>query len=282
MSFVKINGLDVDVDRDGGLDRSYADVEYYERSEGMTLEGCTHREVREYSFSVPVVRTDAGNQALRGWIKGRGHHWTFERVDGATTRFTKFPTDGGPGFGSSSTLSSTSKFGTWGISVGLGLTSTASVSFGSEDRYSVSVWKRDSGGTYVLCTVVADGTTTTSYAGAAGTATTTAFAWLTLSAASGHLGVGLIGKNQAGTDAAAIYDGLMVVPYALTTTQLAARNARTVAEPAFPYVELDGDCLEDLQPLVVKGFIGSEASEQITERGAVVNVRIPTVRLVQR
>lgn len=284
MSYVTLNSLDMGVSEQDGFDRGYADVESFGRSEGLTLEGTMYREVREFSFTVPVVYTDQEIQALRGWVKGRGHYFNFERVDGATTRFSRYSNDGGPGFGAGTTAGTATfaKYGTWCLKLPGGDDSVVTAGFGSEDRYSVCVWKRESGGTYRLCTVVADGTSTTSYSGATGMGATTAFSWWTVTAASGSLSVRLFGKNEAGTTASAFYDGLLMVPYALTTPQLEALNGRTTALPTFPYVELDGLCLEDLQPMVVKGTVASEETEVVNYQGAVTFIRVPSVRLVQR
>jgi hypothetical protein len=281
MPFLALNGLEIDVELADSVDRDYADAADFARSEGLTIEGTHYRELREFAFTIPAQKTSQEIQSQRGWIKGRGHHYTFERADGATVRFNRFSTDGGPGFDTSLTqTSATVKFGTWAARLAGNATSTATVGFGSEDRYSVSVWRACSSQSYQLCTVVANGTTTTSYV--AGLATT-AFPWMTLSAASGSLAITLKGKRVDGTTSATVhYDGMMVVPYALTTLQLAARGARTAAEPQFPYVELSGDVLEGTGSIVVKGTVESDMIEQVKEGGVLVNLRVPKVRLVER
>lgn len=276
--FLSLNDLEYDVSVDD-LDVDYVDASSFARSENLTLDGVTYREVREWSFEVPVWDSGRVAEAYRGWLKGRGHYWTFQRVDGSTTRFNKYSADGGPGFDFNLTgaTASLAKFGSWAMMVHSGDTSSVTVGFGSEGRYSISLWKRDSGGTHVLCSAVYDGATTIYKAGADGNGVTTAFAWCTLSAASGSLGIGLQGENQSGTSATAVYSGLMVVPYALTTAQLTARNGRTTAEPAFPYLELDGDFNEDLSPILVKGFVESETFNPTSTL-----TRTPRIRLVQR
>jgi hypothetical protein len=281
MPFLALNGLEIDVDRSDSVDRDYADAQDFDRSAGTTIEGTHYRELREFGFTIPVQKTSQEIQSQRGWIKGRGHHYTFEYLDGATTRFNRFSTDGGPGFNTNLTATAvTVKFGTWAAKVNSGGTSVANFGFGSEDRYSVSVWRTCSSQSYQLCTVVANGTTTTSYVG---TVATTAFPWLTLSAASGSLALTLKGTRVDGsTSATATYDGLMVVPYALTTNQLSARGARTSAEPRFPFVELSGDVLEGTGSIVVKGTVESDMIEQVTERGTVTNMRVAKVKLVER
>lgn len=276
MPFLTINGLTVDVDLSTGLDRSYTDLQSFNRSEGMTFEGCHYRELREWSFVIPAQKTDQETHSQRGWIKGRGHHWNFERTDGSTTRFNLYSNEGGPGFDTTMTAG-TSKFGTWGGLVASGAAAAATATFGNEGPFSMSVWKL-TGVSWALMSYVADGATARFYANSA---VTTTFAWAAIGSASGYFSVSLQGENQGGTATVAYYDGFMMLPYALTTNQIAARAARTVAEPSFPFVEADGDFLEDLQPLTVKGFVDSESMEQVTD-GTVKNVRYPRVKLVEK
>lgn len=281
MAFFTINGLEIDVDLES-LDRSYVDVQNFDRTEGNTFEGVVYAQKRQWRAEIPWDTQEHRSIANRDWIKGRGHHFTFERLDGATTRFNKYSADGGPGFTATATSSATSKFGTWALSCASGQTTTVTTTFGSEGRYSMSVWKRDSGGTYILCTHTNDGGTARYYAGSSGTGLTTAFAWAALTASSGYFRVQLQGEDETGTAvAAALYDGLMVVPYALSTPQLAARKARTTAEPAFPYVELDGDAFEDLLPIMAKGFVDAEDMTQV-QSGGVTNVRCLKLSFTER
>lgn len=278
MPAVKINGLTMSVAEDE-LSSEHVDIQTFDRTEGMTFEGTLMAELREWSFTIPAQKSAQEANSQKGWIKGRGHYWNFERVDGATTRFNKYSTDGGPGFNTNMTSATSMKFGTWGARVALGTESTVTVTFGSEEAYTVSVWKLRSTGGWQLFSIVADGTTTTSYIMSSSAATV--FPWITVSAASGYLGVSLWGRTQTGAGAGAAYDGLMILPYALTTWQLSAREKRQSAEPGFPYVELSGDVLEGTQPVVVKGFVTNTEYVEASDGGWKI-IRIPQVRLVQK
>lgn len=280
MAFLEINGLSIDAELNS-LDRSSQDVQNFARSEGNTMEGTLFVEKNSWDFSTPWDHIDAKPLAEAQWIKGRGHYWTFERVDGTTTRFNKYSSDGGVGFGNGISGSTPTKFGTWAGLIASGGNSNATATFGSEGRYSVSVWKRATSTTWILCSLVNNGSGATYYAGLTGTGVTTAFAWMSVSAASGYIGVQLQGEDEGGTNAAALYDGLMILPYGLTTPMLAARNARTVAEPRFPYVELDGDVLEGIAPITVKGFVGSQDLTQVTNNGT-KNARAHKISLVEK
>lgn len=283
MSFLDINGLAVNVAY-GSFQRNTADVETFGRTEGHTYEGVLYAAKRQWSFEVPYDLTEAVTISNEGWLKGRGHYWTFDRVDGATTRFNRFSTDGGPGLTAAQlTNVATPKFGTWGGEVTGSLASTVTVTFGSEGRYSVSVWRRErsgaASGIYRLCSTVANGITTTSYLGSEATSAFSTF--LALSAASGILSVQLKGVTESGASMPIVYDGLMIVPYALSTTQLAARNARTSAEPNFPYVEFDGDICEDVLPIVVKCFVKDHEITQ-AQSGGTTNVRALSVEMIEK
>lgn len=280
MSFFEVNGLNIDAEL-GNFDRSDQDVQNFARSEGLTLEGTLYSPKRGWSFGTPWDPETAKATAEREWIKGRGHYWTFERVDGGTTRFNKYSSDGGPGFGTGISGSTPTKFGTWAGAIASGGFSNVTATFGSEGRYSVSVWKRESTTSWILCTAIDRGSGATYYAGLTGTGVTTAFTWMSISAASGYLGIQLQGENESGTNAAALYDGLMLLPYALTTPMLTARNGRTEAEPRFPYVALSGDFLEDTRAVVAKGFVEQEEYTQV-QRNGVTNARARKVTFVEK
>ena len=279
MSFLDVNGLAVDAYLDD-FERSTSDVQAFARSEGLTLEGALYAAKREWNFTVPWETVGERTTALTGWVKARGHHYTFERVDGATTKFNRYSTDGGPGFDTSVTAHAASKFGTWSGKVNSGGASTVSVTFGSDGRYSVSAWRRiaATSAAFSLFSYVNDGATTRFFLGSS---VASSLAWATATAASGYLSLSLEGKNDAGSSATALFDGLMLVPYALTTQQLVARVARTAAEPPFPYIELDGDCLEDLNPVTVKGFVLAESMTQANKNGT-QNARSLKISFIER
>lgn len=294
MSFLDLNGLAVDVDVDG-FDRDYTDIQSFGRSEGLTFEGAFFAQKREWKFSVPWTPAEHAAISVRDWIKGRGHYWQFQRVDGTTIRFNKFSSEGGPGFNTNIT-NGTARFTAvspscplWGALVTFGLTSTVTVAFGSDGRYSISLWKNDwgvpTGASWKLCSVTFDGATQRFFA--PGSLVTTSFSsWLTISAVSGALSVSLLGKNTAGASSNAFYDKLWIVPYSLSTTMINAREARTITaqfEPAFPYVEMDGDCLEDVFPIAIKGFVESEEMTQVmTSTPAISNARCLKVHLIEK
>lgn len=281
MSFLTINGLDVDAFIEN-FDRTYDDVQTFDRSEGTTYEGALYATKRSWAFETPWDGSVLKNVSIRDWCKGRGHYFTFDRVDGATTRFNKYSAEGGPGFSANFTAGTPAKFGSWAASCASGFTSAVTASFGSDNRYSASLWKRDSANAYILTSVVSDGATVRYYAGADGKTVTTAFAWATVTAVSGYLSLTLTGKDQTGGAATANYDGLMMVPYALTTTQLAARNARTLAEPVFPYVEGTGDFIDDLNPITLKIFVENEPTRQGLTSGTVQVVRYLKMKMIEK
>lgn len=286
MSFVDLNGLAVDVAL-GSFERGTADVESFARTEGLTYEGITYAAKRRWSFEIPYNLTESQTISDEGWIKGRGHYWTFERVDGATTRFNRFSNEGGPGLTATNlTQTGTAKFGTWAGEVAGNLSSVVTATFGSEGRYSASVWRREASGAasgvYRLFTIVANGTTTEAYIGTTKEASGAAHTdYISLSAASGYLSVALKGFTQGAASMPHVYDALMVLPYAMTTVQMNARVNRTLVEPNFPFIEFDGDALEDVSPVTVKGFVTSHELTQ-AQSGGVTNVRALRVDLIEK
>ena len=281
MTFMKLNNLDTPIDVDS-FDRAYPNAQDFQRSAGFSLEGVFYKQLREWSCQVQLQLTDYEAVARRDWMLGRGHYWTFERVDGATTRFNKYSSEGGLGWNTNITSSGTSKFGTWAAQVSSGNTSTVTASFGSENGYSVSTWRINKTGAYELSSAVYNGATTRFYSGASGTGVTTAFPWMTLSAASGYLGVGLLGKDEANASTTGFYDGVMILPYSLTTTMLSARATATVAEAQFPFVNLTGQCVEDLNPFAVKVMVESEAVIEVQGPGVVYDAKEMKLKIIER
>lgn len=280
MPFLEVNGLELEVVK---FDEASDDPEYFGRGSGLTYEGTTYAEKRSWDLDLNIM-TQAKADSVQGWVKGRGHYWTFERVDGATTRLNAFSVDGGLGFSvsASSISATTAKFGTWGALVHSTIDLLATASFGNERNYSMSVWRKHNATMpFELCSFTYNGTTTRYYAG---TTITSAFAWTVISAASGSLAVTLEAENNAGSNSTVSFDGLMIVPYEMTTDMLSARNARTAAEPPFPYVGVSGDAFPDNAEIVAKGFIAShEAEKSVVLEGATqTNAQWLTGKLIER
>lgn len=244
MPFLLVNGLEVEV-LDDSLGAGRADVSTWGRSAALTFEGSTYRELRQWQFETTPL-TEAEAKALTGWLEGRGSMWTFERYDAyrSTTAFSRFSAEGGLSMGSGATRYGTAKFGTWAgqLNTGVNSTFTASLVQGGTvtPQWGFSTWKASNGGTYALCSAHYDGATVRYMGGTDGTAVTTAFAWASFTASSAGLSVTIQGEDFAGTNGTTQYDQMLVVPYALTTSMIAARSARTRVEPNYPYVEVTG------------------------------------------
>jgi hypothetical protein len=278
MAFLTLNGLQVDPWEDS-FERTYEDVQNFDRSEGLSYEGALYRSVRQWTFEIPWEPSEERSIANRDWMKGRGHSWSFDRVDGATVKFNRYPMDGGPGFDSNMVQSSTALFGSWSGRVVSGGASSVTVGFGTETRYSISLWKQNTATSWILHTHVSNGVASTYYA----TSTVTAACpWMSISAASGSMSITLQGENDGGSNATTHYDAIWVVPYALTTPQIAARAARLAMEPPFPFVELNGDCIEDLNAIRVKTFIDTEPMQAVSSGGSMCFARVLKVKLVEQ
>ena len=267
--FCAVNGLDLNV---SDFAEDSDDVEAFGRGGGLDFEGVSYGERRKWQFTTPPY-TAEDSDSLKGWLKGRGHQWTFEYVDAATTRFTFYSQEGGLGlsFASGATYSSTSKFGLWALQVHAGGSAVSTTAtFGAERGCSMSVWRRvpSDGDTYELCSITWDGATLRYYAGASGTGVTTAFAWTTGTGVTyGYFPLVLEGQNNAGSNVTVIFDGLWLVPYTLSTSMLSARAQRTEVEGSFPYVKLAGMALRDNREVEVKGFVTGREPRQLVIDG---------------
>jgi hypothetical protein len=284
VSFLAINSFEILVPI-GSFSISDDDVVTFERGGTFSLEGCQYAHKRAISFQGNPDE-DITSSAVRDWVKGRGSYWTFERLDGATTRFNQYSTEGALGFSVAVSASSNAKFGSYAMFLSASGSAAVTVPLATSGRFSVSVWRKENTASYQLCSVVYNGSTSIFYVGS--TVTSGGFGWVT-STANGTSGgsamfvVTLFGKDTTGAAATVAYDGLMAVPYALTVPMLAARNGRTAAEPDFPYVELSGDCLEDVSALVVKGFVEKQETMMVTlTSGFEYNARQTTYKLRER
>lgn len=280
--FLSINGLNIDV---ADADASPDDVEVFGRGGGLQYTGTTYGNKRKASFdTIPLLPHEA--DSLDGWVKGRGHQWRFAWTDTSSTttvRFTLHSAEGGMSLApvSSATLrSEASTAGPWGGTDGFSLmlhpgnSVTATVAFGTEAPYSLSVWRQVPilAATWELCSLAYDGATTRYWAGADGATLTTAFSWLSISAASGRAGMTLQGENNTAGTATALFSGLWIVPYALSTSMLVARDLRATngvgAEPAFPYVGVGGSFLREVNELTMKGFIQKRNPMRVSMGGS--------------
>lgn len=262
-------------------------VEGYVRSESTSLEGTTYGYKRVWDLRLAPVGTEQEIEALRGWVQGRFWSWSFERVDGATTRFNPYEAGGGRRLSPTTgtlTAAASIKFGTWSAQVSSAGVSAITLPFfsGVSPRYSWAVWKLEAtSGSVTFCSNVCDGSTSRFFTESTSDPTT-AFAWATVGTASGVFSVALEGQNQSGTNAVADYDALFIAPYALSTVQLAALGSRTTQIPAPPFLEWDGLLNESTDPVVVKGYVESESIEQVVLGGSNRTARFMTITLQER
>lgn len=285
-SFLTINGLDMSVT---DADQSADDVETYGRGGGLAYTGVTYGQKRKVTYKLAPLLPDEAD-SMDGWIKGRGHCWNFYWIDRSstvTTRFSLYSNEGGLVFGGGTNGATLSAIGVypdpWGSSlypaalVQSGNTTVASATFGQEAGYSVSMWRRVPSGANVweLCSITYDTQTVRYFAGTTGALITTAFAWTTRSVASGYSAITLQGKNNAGTNADAVFTGVWYVPYCLSTPQLTARGARPTIgsgpEPVFPYVALGGYAFRDAYELLAKGFVTDRTPTKLQANGVWYN-----------
>lgn len=250
--FLTVNGLELGVT---DFQRDTEDLDQWGRGGGLTFEGTTYAQKSSWGFeTAPLLPGEA--DAINGWVKGVGHHWNFDLVDGATTRFTAYSADSGMDWFATTTgytASSEAKFGRWGMMLHSSAQVTVTATFGIEQPgLSISGWKKIGAADWELCSLVYDGHTSRYFVG---TEITTSFAWLITARTVKYFRNTLEGQDGAGSGATSLYDGWMILPYPLSTPQLAARAARTAAEPNFPYVAISGKNLRRQDETVCKGFV---------------------------
>lgn len=296
MAFLNIDGLEVPVLVDE-FELRDASVETYGRNADDSLQGSTYSVKREMSF-VTEPMTVANARALEGWVRGRRHQWTFDRLDGATTRFTRYSDEGGLLLASAGTLTGNSPtFGTWSLVLSTSaVTACATATFGSEGDWSVSVQHKLTAATQFFSY------TTRSRAGVIDSLFNNAaygtVGFLNITAVSGFLQVILSGRNDgngtaAGSSATSVFENLKIYPYALTDamdlTFLGGGISTGLSSPA-PFVKVTGDCLLEANvsgasgpgPVICKGFVESIPTEPLVVDTFDYDARQLRVKLVQR
>lgn len=261
-NFLTVNGLNLPAMSAG---RRRSDVDKWGRGNGVDMSGATFARKRQFAFETPPM-TPLEAHALSGWVRGLGHHFTFEWLDEhlSTTKFTLYSTDGGAVISGGSTATADTKYGSYALLAAGNDTHTVTALFGSETPHGFSVWRKQlSINTWELCSAAYDGATARYFAGPGGTSITTAFAWTTFLHTTGYLRVGLEGQNAAGSSATCLYDGLMILPYSPTSAQLYARHQRLNTEPGFPLVAVGGHLHQAIPEVAAKGFVKSYPVHQV-------------------
>lgn len=265
---------------------SHTNIESFDRAANGGYEGSIFARKQVWSFRLAPTLTDGESRALRGWLTGHHWSWGYDRVDGATTRYNRYEDAGGVGWVAGTglhTSSSSAKFGRWGFSPGSSHYASVSVNFNSAVAFSWGAWKLVTGG-YEWCAHTWDGSAH-QYTVDGSSNTTTAFGWAAASAgsASAPFYLSLYGRDGTGASSTtAVYDGVVVCPYAWTAGQIDALAGRTNALPPAPYVEFSGGLNDSGQPVVVKGSVEDEEIKEVAYGGGVAASRWMNVRLVER
>lgn len=297
MAFLRVDGYEIPVlvDSIGDAD---ATVESFGRAQDDALTGTVYSAKREYEFETPPMPlSDA--VAVASWVRGRGHHWSFQRPDTATTRFSLVSDEAGHTF-TAGTSTSSSLFGPWALQLLSGFTSSATVNFGSEADWTVQVYHRTTAGQPFLSRVVRfkDGVTDYWVSGATTAGPFTLTDPMSVSASSGFVGVALSGRATGGSAATAQFGGVRVVPYALNEGQILALATPFFGNPTTgwarkPFVSVTGDMLSIGGPVVngagerggqhFKGAVEGTAIQPVVIDGAFrYNARGVKGRLVLR
>jgi hypothetical protein len=295
MAFLRIEGVAVDSLIDT-FDISDQSVESYNRTANDRLEGITYSDKKEVSFTTPPL-APAEARALEGLVRGRRHAWSFERVDGATTRYTQYSADGGLTLSSAATSTASAFFGTWGLQLNSAVQTTATALFGSEGDWTIGVYQKvpATSASYVFYCLRGTGTAATAFTGTTVAAT---LGFLQYSAASGFLSARLFGSTVGATSATAHYDGLFMAPYAISDAMLAAAATPLFGLPVTgptrpPFVTVFGDGLHkpdtnlngagEPGPMVCKGFVGTVETVPVVLNGTFqYNARRLQIRLLEK
>lgn len=256
MAFLRVNGLEISA-QVAGFGLNDESVDNYSRSVSDSMEGITYSVKKNYEFETVPLQLDEAH-ALEGWLRGIGHLWSFSRRDPATTRFTRTSADAGLIL-SSGTVATDAVYGSHALMVLSAATSTATASFGAEGDWSIFGYQKVGTATYSSYAVRSRNGVVEAFQAGASVATVR---FVALSASSGYLGMALLGRNNAGSSATALYDNVAMVPYALTDSMVTSLASCYYGMPTTgpakpPFVTITGDALQR----------GSVAVNEVGERG---------------
>lgn len=292
-NFLTINGLEV---RLTGFEEIPQDERVVERGGNTGLDGTIYALKRSWAFETEPLPPDEA-EAVVGWIEGRGVQFSFDRPATNTTRFslsaddgmvmTAFPTASSTAISRAAVWrSSDKKHGTWalqisGVSVSYDGTSTthpfsytsftAGFGFGSAGKVSLSYWAKSGAvASYTLLSTIWDPytseTTASFYVGTTATLpdanglpfrTTSVF-----SSTVDYCSFRLLSGESINSVSTSLFDAVLLVPYALTSDMLGARNGRSAAEGPLPFVYIGGHALADPNEVLVKGFVNERQPTQ--------------------
>ena len=293
MAFLRINGLAVDALIDN-FDIEDVSVEEYVRGVSDSLEGLTYSIKRQITFTTPPMTADDA-YSLEGWVRGRQHFWNFQRPDTGTTRFSLSSADAALTLGNG-TANPTTLFGAFGMRLDSASTANATTSFGSEGDWTVHFYHRvGSGATFSSYGAVSrNGSISAWTAGASATT----IQMCSISAASGYLGVSLLGRNAAGTTTSCHFANLTVARYALSTDMFMSLASAYYGTPTTnwtrpPFVTVTGSCLQTHQktcnealekgPMVAHATVEGISLRPVVMNGSLVsNARQLTIRLLEK
>jgi hypothetical protein len=292
MALLRLDGWNLEALIDG-FEAPDQSVESFTRAINDDYVGVTYSVKKGYAFETPPL-SHAAADAVEGWVRGRGHRWTYRQTTNGSTRFTKGSSDSGLSL-TAGTSNATGLFGNPGLLLNSGASSSATASFGSEGNWSFQTYHRVSGGSFVSYVVRSlDGTIDFWVSGA----TAAGISVATVTAASGFLGMSLLGRNAAGSNATAQFDGTRLLPYALTESQILSLATPFYGLPTggfakAPYGVLTGSILSRGGPAVngagerggqsVKGFVDSHELAPVVLDGTwSPNARRLKIRLVEK
>lgn len=296
MAFIRIEGLALDslVEDYEISDQS---VEAFNRTIGDSLEGLTYSDKKQITLTTPPLDPSTA-RSIEGWVRGRRHLWTFNRADGATTRYTRYSDDGGLGFSSLATSTSSALFSVWSQQLGSGGINTTTALFGSEGDWTVGVYAKvpATNATYSFYCTRSVGGTLSSFTDTVSSATLYIFQ---LTPASGFLTVRLHGKvPSTGTSATVHFDNLIIAPYAFTNEMIASSSTPRFGLPSNghtrpPFVTVFGDGIHkpntglnnanEPGPMVCKGFVETVETIPVVLNGSFqYNARRLKIRLLEK
>jgi hypothetical protein len=296
MAFLRIEGLAIDTLIED-FEISDQSVESFNRTIGDSLEGVTYSDKKQISLTTPFL-DPASARSIDGWVRGRRHLWTFNRVESATTKYTRFSDDGGLALSTAATSTASALFNVWGLQLNTNVFTVATALFGSEGDWTVGVYAKvpATNASYTFYCTRSVGGVLTSFAGGSTTATVRCFV---ITPASGFLTFRITGQDPStGTGATLHFDNMMMAPFSFTNDMvLSSATPRyglsSTGHTRPPFVTVFGDGLfkpdtdqngaGEAGPMVCKAFIETVETDPVVLNGVFqYNARRLNIRLLEK
>jgi hypothetical protein len=297
MAFLRINGFDLSTMIED-FNVTDASIEAFDRTVGMTLDGVTYAQKKEYTLTTNYMSASVAF-AVENIVRGNTMLWTWNGETTAT--YSQASLESATMISSSqASVATLALFGTYSMTMGAALTTHTAqfaTSFGKEGDFTFATWCRAyNSGTYQFMAFTKRGSSTMAWIAGASVSTLNN---LLISAASGSATFTLLGSQPSAFSQAAVQFGpVFISPFSYPNELFLSMASPYFACPTTgfvrpPFVLVSGEMLQTNNNVVnlsseyggiaFKGFVETIESRPVRINGAFLyNARRLKIKLIER